>query len=118
MANVRPPDKPWSTQYQKQADDTFDALTSVSTDELRALRPPLPQIQWLPDRFGYPPYIDRQWGVLQVFGITRTPSGNIPSMPTTRGDDRVDYSRDQATSQGSDRNTGSGDPLGLGGASW
>jgi hypothetical protein len=110
---VRPPDQPWSTNYQRQADDAFDAATSATSDELRALRPPLPQIQFLPPRFGYPLYIDRQWDVMQVFGITRTPSGNIPGMPTTRGDERVDYSRNQGGYQGSDRNTGQS-PLGLG----
>lgn len=87
----------------------------MSADELRALRPPLPQIQYLPPRFGYPPYIDRQWDVMQVFGITRMPSGQIPGMPRMHGEDRVDYSRTQGGGQGSDRNTNSGDPLGLGG---
>lgn len=87
-------------------------------DQLRALRPPLPQIIHLPPRFGYPDYASRQWNVLDVFGIDRMPSGRIPGMPTTRGEDRVDYSRSQSRTQGSERNSNSMDPLGLGGASW
>src|ERR1035437_6111165 len=112
---VRPPDAPWANNYQRQADDAFSAATSMSADQLRALRPPLPQIVYLPPRFGYPLYQDRQWDVMQVFGITRLPSGAIPGMPQMHGEDRVDYSRDQSTTQSSDRNTNSGDPLGLGG---
>lgn len=111
---VKPPDQPWENNYARQADDAFAAATSMSDDELRALRPPLPQIQFLPPRFGYPSYADRQWTVMQVFGITRMPSGAIPGMPRMHGDDRVDYSRSQSSAQGSDRNTNSGDPLGLG----
>lgn len=114
--NVRPPAQPWANNYQRQADEAFAAATSMSADELRALRPPLPQIQYLPQRFGYPSYPDRQWGVMQVFGITRLPSGGLPAMPVNHANDRVDYSGSQSTQQGSDRNTNSGDPLGLGGA--
>ncbi len=77
------------------------------------MRAPLPQIVWLPPRFGYPDYVDRQWDVMQVFGITRLPSGEIPGMPRMHGEDRVDYSRTQGGGQGSDRNTNA-DPLGLG----
>ena len=90
----------------------------MSEDQLRALRPPLPQIVYLPDRFGYPSYDQRQWGILDVFGIDRLPSGRIPGVPQTRGEDRVDYSRNQSVQQGSDRNTNGGDSLGLGGVSW
>lgn len=111
---VRPFDQPWETNYQRQADDAFAAATSLSSDELRALRPPLPQIQMLPPRFGYPDYVERQWDVMQVFGITRMPSGNIPGMPRMHGEDRVDYSRSQGGGAGSDRNTNY-DALGLGG---
>lgn len=113
---VRPFDEPFATNYQRQADDAFAAAESMSANQLRALRPPLPQIQFLPPRFGYPDYVDRQWTVMQVFDITRLPSGRIPGLPTTRGEDRVDYSRNQGGYQGSDRNTNSADPLGLGGA--
>jgi hypothetical protein len=111
---VSPSSTPWANNYQRQADEAFDAATSMSADELRSLRAPLPQIRWLPPRFGYPTYVERQWDVMQVFGITRTPSGDIPGMPTTRGEDRVDFSRYQGGGSGSDRNTNSGDPLGLG----
>ena len=111
---VKPFDQPWETNYQRQADDAFAAAESMSADQLRMLQPPLPQIIMYPPRFGYPTYDERQWGVLQVFGITRMPSGQIPGMPQMRGEDRVDYSRSQSTFQGSDRNTNSGDPLGLG----
>jgi hypothetical protein len=82
--------------------------------QLRALRPPLPQIIMNPPRFGYPLYAERQWDVMQVFGITRSANGTIPGMPRMHGKDRVDYSRSQSTSQGSDRNTNGGDPLGMG----
>jgi hypothetical protein len=108
--------QPWETNYARQADDAFAAATSMSADQLRAMRPPLPQIQYLPPRFGYPPYANRQWDVMAVFGITRLPSGQIPGLPQMHGEDRVDYSRSQGGNNGgSDRNTNSGDPLGLGG---
>jgi hypothetical protein len=120
MALVRPFDQPWETNYTREANDALERAWGPSDDAWRALRPPLPQIMAFPPRFGYPSYADRQPGVLQVFGLTRTPVGRIPGMPSTRGDDRVDYSQDQGSqsSSGSDRNTNSGDPLGLGGASW
>jgi hypothetical protein len=86
----------------------------MSADQLRALRPPLPQIEYLPPRFGYPDYAERQWDILQVFDITRLPSGRVPGFPRMHQKDRVDYSGTQSTSQGSDRNSNSGDPLGLG----
>ena len=86
----------------------------MSDDELRALRPPLPQIEFLPPRFGYPTYAQRQWSVLQVFGIDRLTPGGLPAeRPQMRQDKRVDYSRSQGGFQGSDRNTNA-DPLGLG----
>ena len=110
---VRVFDQPWSTNYQRQADDAFAAAESMTADELRALRPPLPQIIYQPPRFGYPSYADRQWTVMQVFGITRSPNGTIPGMPHMREKDRVDYSQSQSTMSGSDRNTNY-DPLGLG----
>jgi hypothetical protein len=115
---VVPPATPWETNYQRQADEAFQIATSMSEGQLRALRPPLPQIQFLPPRFGYPSYDERQWGVMQVFGITRTPRGYIPGMPTTRPEERTDYSRSQSRAAGSDRLTNGGDPLGLGGVSW
>ena len=110
-----PPAQPWATNYQRQADDALAIAEGMSADELRALRPPLPQIVANPPRFGYPDYADRQWNIFQVFGITRLPSGRIPGLPQTRGEDRVDYSRSQGGFAGSDRNTNSADPLGLGG---
>jgi len=112
---VRPFGQPWATNYQRQADDAFAAATSMSDAQLRRLRPPLPQIEYLPPRFGYPSYIDRQWNVMQVFGITRTPSGAIPGMPRMRQEDRVGYSQNQAAMDGSERYGGNQDPLGLGG---
>lgn len=102
---VSPAPNPWQTNFQRQQQEAFDQALGMSADQLRALRPPLPQIQWLPPRFGYPGYIDRQWSVMQVFGIDRTPSGNIPGIPQMRQEDRVDYSKSQSTTQGSDRNT-------------
>lgn len=104
------PPKPWINNYERQADEAFNRATSMTDDQLRQIRPPLPQIQYLPPRFGYPDYIDRQWTVLQVFGITRLPPGSMPrggapKMERTN-QDRVDYSGQQAVSQGSDRNTG------------
>lgn len=114
---VRPFDQPWETNYQRQADDAFAVAESMSADQLRALRPPLPQIEYLPPRFGYPTYPERQWNIMQVFGITRTPAGRIPGLPTMHGKDRVDYSESQSSDQGSPRNENF-DPLGLGGASW
>lgn len=117
---VRPYDQPWEINYQRQANDALERAWGASDAQLRALRPPLPQIPFLPPRFGYPGYAERQWDVMQVFGITRTPAGRIPAMPTTKEKDRVDYTQDQGSqsSSGTDRNTNSGDPLGLGGVSW
>jgi hypothetical protein len=111
---IRPDDSPWANLYQRQADEALAMATSMSADQLRALRPPLPQIEYLPPRFGYPTYEERQWDVLQVFGISRLPPGQLPGFPRMRQKDRVDYTQTQATSQGSDRNSNSGDPLGLG----
>lgn len=111
---VQLPPQPWINNYARQADDAFNAATSMSEDELRALRPPLPQIMMNPPRFGWPTYAERQWDIMQVFGITRLPSGKIPGMPQMHGKDRVDYSQTQGGGQGSSRNTNSGDPLGLG----
>jgi len=114
---VHPWDQPWATLYEKQEAEALDRALALSDAQLRRLRPPLPQIVWLPPRFGYPTYDQRQWGVMQVFGLTRTPSGRIPGFPSTQGQDRVTYSQDQARWQGSDRNTNSADPLGLGNVS-
>jgi hypothetical protein len=116
--NVFPPDQPWSTLYQKQADEALERAWSLSDEQLRNLRPPLPQIHYLPPRFGYLSYADRQPTVMDVFGIARSPSGAIPGMPKMHGKDRVDYSQSQSEVEGSTRNTNSGDPLGLGGVSW
>jgi hypothetical protein len=117
VAIVRPFDEPWQTNYQREANDALEAAMGPSDAYWRALRPPLPQIPYLPPRFGYPTYVERQWTVMQVFGITRTPNGTIPGMPTTRPEERTDYSKVQQTDQGSGRNENF-DPLGLGGASW
>lgn len=113
---VNPYSQPWANNYQRQADDALFAATAASADQLRAQRPPLPQIVANPPRFGYPSYVDRQWNVMQVFGITRLPSGAIPGMPRMKGEDRVDYSRSQSTMSGSPRNE-SVDSLGMGGGS-
>lgn len=110
--------QPWSLMYQRQADEAFARDYEMSADQIRLIRPPLLQIRFLPPRFGYPDYVDRQMTVMQVFGITRLPSGRIPGLPQTRGEDRVDYSRNQSAQQGSTRLSNGGDPLGLGGASW
>ena len=112
---ITPPATPWENLYQAQGDEAFERAESMSADQLRALRPPLPQIIMNPPRFGYPTYIERQWSVLQVFGITRLPSGAVPGMPRMREDQRVDYSKSQGSYQGSDRNTNAS-PLGLGGS--
>jgi hypothetical protein len=113
---VMPFPQPWETNYQRQADDAFAAAASMSTAQLRSLRPPLPQITFLPPRFGYMPYPDRQPTVLQVFGIDRIQPGYLPPVPTTmrKPGDVFEDTR----FQGSDRLTNGGDPLGLGGASW
>jgi hypothetical protein len=111
---VNPYAQPWATNYQRQADDALFAATEASSEQLRALRPPLPQIRMNPPRFGYPDYATRQWNVMQVFGINRLPSGAIPGMPNMKGEDRVDYSRNQSTMSGSPRNENV-DALGLGG---
>lgn len=109
--NVRPFDQPWETNYARQADEAF-ARATVPDAVLRGLKPPLPQIEYLPPRFGYPSYDERQWGIMEVFGITRSPNGGTSGFPRTRGEDRVDYTRDQASMQGSAR--GANDPLGMG----
>ena len=110
---VLPTEEPWATNYARQADDALAAATSMSAEQLRALRPPLPQIEWLPPRFGYPAYADRQPDVMQVFGINRVSPAGLPPMPRMSRDQRVDYSREQGGYQGSDRNTNA-DPLGMG----
>jgi hypothetical protein len=102
---VHPYDEPWANLYQRQADEALEMATGASRAQLEALRPPLPQIEYLPPRFGYPGYAERQWTLLDVFGINRSPMGGLPPRPRMRGQDRVDYSQSQATTQGSDRNT-------------
>lgn len=115
---VWPYEEPWATNYQRQSDEAFAVAESATAEQLRNLKPPLPQIVYAPRRFGYPSYARRQWGVLDVFGIDRLPSGRIPGVPQMHGEDRVDYTRSQSVQQGSDRLTNGGDPLGLGGAGW
>jgi hypothetical protein len=115
---VWPADEPWETNYSRETNDALKRAWGPSDDYWRRLGPPLPQIPYLPPRFGFPPYSERQWGVMQVFGLTRTPAGRIPGMPQTRGEDRTDYTENQGGYEGSDRNTGSGDRLGMGGVSW
>jgi len=113
---VRPYDQPWETNYQRQSNDAFERANGPADAYWKALRPPLPQIHYLPPRFGYPSYQDRQWSIMQVFGITRSPAGRIPAMPTTRLQDRVDYTQDQGSqNEASDRNTGYS---ALGSGSW
>jgi hypothetical protein len=113
---VRPPDTPFENNYQRQANEAYERATEMSAAELRKIRPPLPQIRYLPPRFGYPSYADRQWTLLQVFGITRLPSGGVPGFPH-KPDQRVDYSGYQGEIEGSPRNTNS-NLLGNGGLNW
>lgn len=103
--------------YQRQADDALAAAAGPSDDYWRALGPPLPQIEWLPDRFGYPAFVDRVPTIMSVFGIDRMPMAGIPGMPRMRGQDRVDYTKSQDRDQASPRNENV-DALGMGGASW
>lgn len=114
---VSPYAQPWSSNYQRQSEEAFWVAESATADQLRALRPPLPQIQYLPPRFGYPTYAERQPTVLDVFGIDRINPGYLPSTPLSSirkpGDEFED-----TRYQGSDRLTNGGDPLGLGGSSW
>jgi hypothetical protein len=114
---VEPASQPWATNYQRQSEDAFWVAESATAQQLRALRPPLPQIQFLPDRFGYPSYVDRQPTVMQVFGIDRVNPGYLPQTPLSSIRKPGDEFNDTRY-QGSDRLTNGGDPLGLGGASW
>lgn len=116
---VAPYAQPWANNYQRQSEEAFWVAEKATAQQLRELRPPLPQIQYLPPRFGYPGYVDRQPTVMQVFGINRQEPGFMPAGPlsmrktqnTKPGDGFQDTSY-----EGSDRLTNGGDPLGLGGA--
>ena len=108
---VAPYSQPWANNYQRQADDAFWTAESATANELRALRPPLPQIVYLPPRFGYATYDERQPTVLQVFGMDRVQPSYLPQTPLKKPGDGFEDTR----FQGSDRLTNGGDPLGLGG---
>lgn len=108
---VSPAAQPWATNFQRQSEEAFWVAEQASRAQLLALRPPLPQIQYLPPRFGYPSYADRQPTVMQVFGIDRITPGYMPPGKPGDGFEDTRY-------QGSDRLTNGGEPLGLGGASW
>lgn len=111
---VTPYAQPWANNYQRQSEEAFWVAESATAEQLRQLRPPLPQIVYLPPRFGYPTYAERQPTVLDVFGIDRINPSYLPSTPLKKPGDGFEDTR----YQGSDRLTNGGDPLGLGGAGW
>ena len=47
------------------------ATATIPADVIRAIRPPLPQIDPFPPRFGYPDYPDRQPGIQMAFTVDR-----------------------------------------------
>jgi hypothetical protein len=114
VAVVMPFPTPWENLYQRQADEAFYAATGASDAELRALRPPLPQIIFLPDRFGYPSFVERVPTIWSVFGIARKPPAMLPSIPPKPQTPVLGF----PYTEGSDRLTNGGDPLGMGGQSW
>lgn len=108
---VQLPPEPWANNYQRQADDATNMALYATDEEWRELQPPLPQIEYLPPRFGYLDYADRQPTVISVFGINRLqPAGLPPTRQAARqmkmtGADRVNYSGTQGgTNGGSPRN--------------
>lgn len=116
---VLPYSEPFATMYQRQADEALENAVGPSDAYWRALRPPLPQIKYLPPRFGYPTYVERQPTILQVFGISRSPNGAIPGFPQMRQRNRVDYSQFQGRDQGSDRlSAGNTGGVGNGSEGW
>ena len=114
MATVTPYAQPWANNYQRQSEEAFWVAESATAAQLRMLQPPLPQIQYLPPRFGYPGYVERQPTVMQVFGIDRINPSYLPQTPLKKPGDGFEDTR----YEGSDRLTNGGDPLGLGGAGW
>lgn len=115
---VRPWSQPWLLNYQRQGDDALARAWNFTDDQWRKLPPPLPQITYLPPRFGYAPYAERQASVMQVFGINRSPNGPTPANPTLHHkENEVDYQEDQMWS-GSDTRYENYSPMGFGGVSW
>ena len=106
--------QPWANNYQRQSEEAFWVAESATADQLRALQPPLPQIQYLPPRFGYPGYAERQATVMQVFGIDRVNPSYMPAQQPSTVRKPGDGFEDTRY-EGSDRLTNGGDPLGLGG---
>lgn len=81
---VYPFDEPWETMYSGQQAEALNRDFYASNDQLRKLRPPLPQIHYLPPRFGYPSYDVRQPNIMQVFGIDRAQPAMLPDVEKGR----------------------------------
>jgi hypothetical protein len=60
--------RPWQSNEERLVTTALEAAMLMPADEIRALKPPLPQIQLFPPRFGYPTEAP---GILDVVNLDR-----------------------------------------------
>lgn len=90
--NVYEESKPFQSNQERLVSEAL-AESQRSADSIRQLRPPLPQVDPFPPRFGYKPVQDRALTVEDVVGVART-----------YGDARYQTSGGMESIQGSSRN--------------
>lgn len=81
--------RPWDSHEQYITGMAVASQMDMTGDEIRQIRPPLPRVQALPPRFGYPSYQDQQIGIR-----------DIVRLDAIYGPARVDYSQCQSGYQG------------------
>jgi hypothetical protein len=77
---------PWQSNEERLTSQAIASALLMSSDQIRALRPPIPRISFLPPRFGY--RVDAI-GIRDLIDINKTFPGA-----------RVDYSQAQSGYQG------------------
>jgi hypothetical protein len=50
--------KPWASNAERLVDLAL-ASADLTYEQIESIRPPLPQVQLFPPRFGYRPYVDQ-----------------------------------------------------------
>lgn len=72
MASIYPPDQPWTNNWERLQTEALRRAFAYTNEELRHLKPPLPQVHDRP-RFGYRPYA-HQPTLDDVIGLMHNPS--------------------------------------------